>query len=216
VLTEDRKRGFTLIELLVVIGIIAVLAAMLLPVLATAKSAANRITCVDHLRQLALASAMYVQDYDGYFPSSNSTNKWPDALRSGYRDLKILVCPDDTENSPLDAVADRADEAPRSYLINAWTDYFDLLPKPIDYEIMPESFIQEPSETVLFGEKEEGYGDFMMDLRTANELTVLDQTRHRGAANFAFADTSVRLLKFGGSLRPVNLWAVTPDNRRNP
>src|SRR5213082_2530588 len=97
----NSRRGFTLIELLVVIGIIAVLAALLLPALSTAKLAANRIACVDHLRQLGLAAAMYVQDFDGYYPSSNSTNKWPDALRSGYRDLKILVCPDDTENGPL-------------------------------------------------------------------------------------------------------------------
>jgi len=202
--------------LLVVIAVIGVLAAMLLPALASAKLAANRITCVDHLRQLALATAMYAQDYEGYYPSSNGANKWPEALLSGYRTVKILVCPDDTENSALTPVGLSADAAPRSYVLNAWTDYFDLLPQPVAFEIMPESFIQEPSETVLFGEKEEGYGDFLMDLRTANELTVLDQTRHRGGANYAFADTSVRFLKFGRSLRPVNLWAVTPGQRPNP
>ncbi len=200
-------------ELLVVIAIIAILAAMLLPALSRAKLSARRIICVDHLKQLSLATAMYVQDYEGYYPSSNNTNKWPEAVRPGYQNLKILACPDDTSIAADGAIIGSADAAPRSYVINAWTDYFDLLPQPVVFEIMPESFIQEPSETIVFGEKEEGYGDFLMDLRTANELTVLEQTRHLGGANFAFADTSVRLLKFGQSLVPRNLWAVIPENR---
>jgi cytochrome c oxidase subunit 1 len=70
--------------------------------------------------------------------------------------------------------------------------------------------------TILFGEKQEEQGDFVMDLRTGNEITVLEQTRHEGRANYAFADGSVRPLAFGQCLRPVNLWAVTDDLRRNP
>ncbi|HEV2471164.1 MAG TPA: prepilin-type N-terminal cleavage/methylation domain-containing protein, partial [Chthonomonadales bacterium] len=62
------QRAFTLIELLVVIAIIAILAAILFPVFAQAREKARAITCVSNQKQLALATLMYVQDYDETFP----------------------------------------------------------------------------------------------------------------------------------------------------
>jgi prepilin-type N-terminal cleavage/methylation domain-containing protein/prepilin-type processing-associated H-X9-DG protein len=211
-----RRRGFTLIELLVVIAIIAILAAMLLPALSRARQSARRIVCVDHLKQLALATVMYVMDNENYYPSSNSPDKWPQAIRPGYDNLRILVCPDDRSISGVAVNTPSADQAPRSYLINAWTDYFDSLPQPVMFEIMPESVVEQPSETILFGEKQEEQGDFLMDLRTGNEVTVLEQSRHARGANYAFTDGGARFLRFGKSLSPVNLWGVTPDARNNP
>jgi prepilin-type N-terminal cleavage/methylation domain-containing protein/prepilin-type processing-associated H-X9-DG protein len=73
------KHGFTLIELLVVIAIIAILAAILFPVFAQARMAARKAVCVSNLKQLVLATRMYSDDYDGYFPriqASDGNGNW--------------------------------------------------------------------------------------------------------------------------------------------
>jgi prepilin-type N-terminal cleavage/methylation domain-containing protein/prepilin-type processing-associated H-X9-DG protein len=71
---QRRGNAFTLIELLVVIAVIAILAAMLLPALARAKSRAQSIFCVSNLRQLQLAWLTYVHDNNGLMPPNISRN----------------------------------------------------------------------------------------------------------------------------------------------
>lgn len=62
-----KRRGFTLIELLVVIGIIAILAAMLLPAIGRSRESARSAVCASNLRQMGLALALYLDDYGRYF-----------------------------------------------------------------------------------------------------------------------------------------------------
>ena len=63
-----RGDGFTLLELLVVIAVIAILASLLLPVLARAKSRAQGVFCVNNTRQLAVGWLLYADDNDGRLP----------------------------------------------------------------------------------------------------------------------------------------------------
>ena len=74
------RKGFTLIELLVVIAMIAILASMLLPALASAKARAQSIGCIDNLKQMGVVHFVYVNDFGKTVP-------YPQ-----YQDLRVHGC----------------------------------------------------------------------------------------------------------------------------
>jgi prepilin-type N-terminal cleavage/methylation domain-containing protein len=236
---EKHLRGrsaFTLIELLVVIAIIAILAAMLLPALAKAKEKAKSIQCLNNLRQLSLAAQMYVSDSHGIYPPRSDGDRWPNRFYDGYgKNVKLLLCPSETTNTPASfADTNVADLASRSYFINGWNDYFyDANPAsdPNGLNVgdqMREAAILHPSDTLLFGEKSAGRGDYYMDLREGqigNDFEVLNQSAHdaqpgdrlagfgSGGSNYAITDGSAHFIKFPRALQPLNLWANSDADR---
>lgn len=74
---KTRQRAFTLVELLIVIAIIAILAAMLMPVLNKAQQRALNIGAVNNIRQLAVAWKMYSTDNNNYLPPDRDGEKYP-------------------------------------------------------------------------------------------------------------------------------------------
>jgi len=122
----NAKKGFTLIELLVVIAIIGILASMLLPALAKAKTRANRMKCVSNIKQVGSAFKAFANDNKGRYPwlleqtdraaQSDGLRNTPDkqdeykwinetrllfaqsAIKSNLGSAKILVSPLDPDN----------------------------------------------------------------------------------------------------------------------
>ena len=104
---KNVRRGFTLIELLVVIAIIAILAAILFPVFARAREAARSSSCLSNLKQIGIATQMYVQDYDSvYLPWGQTIPTCPATILNPYiKNKNVWVCPSE-DNAGVRAMTD--------------------------------------------------------------------------------------------------------------
>jgi prepilin-type N-terminal cleavage/methylation domain-containing protein/prepilin-type processing-associated H-X9-DG protein len=83
---QKFKLRFTLVELLVVIAIISVLAALLMPALSKARRVAQSMACLNNQKQLQLATTMYCDDHNGYFPvyTTAAPPVWYFPLKNGW------------------------------------------------------------------------------------------------------------------------------------
>ena len=110
------RKGFTLIELLVVIAIIAILAAILFPIFASAKATSRRTACSNNMRQITMAALSYADDWAGRLPGLNafgdlqdgrfsiasasraSTSVGRGVLWPYTRTKEIAICPEDLQH----------------------------------------------------------------------------------------------------------------------
>lgn len=101
-------RGFTLIELLVVIAIIAILAAILFPVFASAKEAGRKGTCLSNQKQLVTGLGLFAEDHKGKLPCAffndsdtafgpGTPRQWKACVRPYLKTSRVFLCPSDKD-----------------------------------------------------------------------------------------------------------------------
>jgi prepilin-type processing-associated H-X9-DG protein len=113
---QFRNAAFTMNELLVIMGVLALLAALLVPALAIAKQKSRKISCSCRLKQIGLAFRIFANDRGDAYPMNVSTNKGGSmeylsstevfrhfqVISNELSTPKILVCPSDTRRAALD------------------------------------------------------------------------------------------------------------------
>jgi prepilin-type N-terminal cleavage/methylation domain-containing protein/prepilin-type processing-associated H-X9-DG protein len=100
-----RRDGFTLIEVLAVVGILGVLTALIVPVLARARAESRRVECSNNLAQLGKAMQMYVAEHQGTYPVmaarptlNAGMARLRDTIITYAKDERIFHCSSDNQN----------------------------------------------------------------------------------------------------------------------
>jgi prepilin-type N-terminal cleavage/methylation domain-containing protein/prepilin-type processing-associated H-X9-DG protein len=199
---QTLRRGFTLIELLVVIAIIAILAAILFPVFAKAREKSRATACVNNEKQIGTGVSLYMDDWDETYPivihqPSDIDHAWVEQLYHYVKTRDLNKCPDDDGFGP-DGIHTT------SYLMNV---YFNGGITRADITL--------PASTIYVSEgNENAGGDHYHPSEGISEmLQELDPKRHNGGANYLFADTHVKWMRFEQTVYPANLHEISAARR---
>jgi prepilin-type N-terminal cleavage/methylation domain-containing protein/prepilin-type processing-associated H-X9-DG protein len=156
----NKRKGFTLIELLVVIAIIAILAAILFPVFASAREKARQTTCASNLKQMGLATMQYVQDFDenyptGYFNTGSTYVYWyniimPYVASDSASNTLIAFCPSAPHTTTIAyAMNPRVAGMNPPEVTDSTSGFFNYTTAAIM------SQLTHPSETILYGDSDQ-------------------------------------------------------------
>jgi prepilin-type N-terminal cleavage/methylation domain-containing protein len=150
-------QAFTLIELLVVIAIIAILAALLLPALSSAKQKAWTISCASNLRQIGLGMEMFAGDNAEHYPLSGGTILWnranPDAPTNGWmQQIFTFVQNTNVYHCPANNQLPVANRSPFNYFNGARAAFIASDPVNPHFAAVNKSQIHFPSAFVLSGD----------------------------------------------------------------
>jgi prepilin-type N-terminal cleavage/methylation domain-containing protein/prepilin-type processing-associated H-X9-DG protein len=234
-----KWRGFTLLELLVVVAIIAILAALLLPVLARAKEKARRTMCLNNQKQLNLAWQMYADeaggvlavngvDFDAAGVVESSSNSWvignagldtnTTTITGGsiypyVKNIQCYRCPGDTS-----LVLGTTVLILRTYSLSCFMggppedgEQFGVKP------VHETSQISSPAKALTFIDEDDSTiddGHFLYSA-TGNEWLNVPAWRHQNGDTLAFADGHVEYWKWQGSLPTPDSTADSPAARQD-
>ena len=227
------RKGFTLIELLVVIAIIAILAAILFPVFARAREKARQSSCQSNMKQLGIAFAMYLSDYDNTTPDCRYTtptanlldpnNPTPvtvwfshaEVMMPYIKNWQVLQCP---SQQVIIRYAGAAPNNIRVYSYGRQLGYFNNSPGHNSQPWrIPESLIPLPAETVNMQESDScNRPGPRLILWPGSNVAVpwaadgyAPSMRHNDGSNFLFYDGHVKWSKPDGM--PAKNWSIEND-----